>query len=91
MAQAVEARQSKIDFLNGLLASTDEIIAERQCFSLKDLAVNGRDLIVAGITEGVKIGVILNRLMDMVIDEEVANDRAILLEIACELKEKDQN
>ena len=91
MAQSETHRQAKLDKLDAIPPLIDEIIEQQQCFSLKDLAVNGRDLIVAGITEGVKIGVILNRLMDMVIDEEVANDRAILLEIACELKEKDQN
>ena len=60
----------------------DEIIGQNQCYSLKDLAVNGIDLIDIGITEGKKIGDILNKLTDMVIDEKIENDRTILLEIA---------
>ena len=77
-----DIRQSMTDALNGLLLSADGIIAEGQCFSLKDLAVNGRDLIAAGTAEGAAVGVILNRLLDMVIDGEAENDKEVLLEAA---------
>ena len=87
MAQAVEIREDKLNILNGLLVSLDETIGQQQCFSLKDLAVNGRDLINAGVPEGAKIGVILNKLMDMVIEDEAENDKLILLEITQKLKE----
>ena len=70
---------SNINKVEQILA---EVTTEQQCFSLKDLVVNGRDLIAAGVPEGAKIGVILNKLMDMVIDDESANDKAALLEIA---------
>jgi tRNA nucleotidyltransferase (CCA-adding enzyme) len=63
----------------------DEIIEQQQCFSLKDLAVNGRDLIDAGVPQGTKIGIILNKLMDMVIDDEAKNDKTVLLKIAKEI------
>ena len=82
MAQAVNIREDKLIVLDSLLVEFEEIIAQQQCFSLKDLAVNGRDLIEAGIAEGKQIGIILNKLMDMVIDEEAENDRVILLGIA---------
>jgi tRNA nucleotidyltransferase (CCA-adding enzyme) len=82
LAQAEHVRQDRIAELNGLLIKLDEILAEQQCFSLKDLEVNGRDLLEAGVPQGTQIGVILNRLMDMVIDDEAANDREVLLEIA---------
>jgi tRNA nucleotidyltransferase (CCA-adding enzyme) len=49
------------------------------------LAVNGRDLIEAGVPQGTQIGVILNKLMNMVLDDEAANDREVLLEIARKL------
>ena len=88
MAQAANVHNDKLNILNELLISTDEIIEQQQCFSLKDLAVNGRDLIEAGISEGAEIGVILNRLVDMVIDEEVANDKEVLLGLARKLREE---
>jgi len=83
--QLKQLKQETLDSLRRISAELDEIIARRQCFSLKDLAVNGRDLIEAGVPEGIKIGVILNRLMDMVIDEKAENDRAVLLGIAMEI------
>ena len=82
MAKSEKYRQAKMEVLNDILTVLDEIIEQNQCFSLKDLAVNGRDLIAAGVPEGVTIGRILNRLMDMVIDEQVENNKEKLLETA---------
>ena len=82
MAHAAGYGQKKANKLTKILTLVNEIIEQRQCFSLKDLAVNGDDLIALGIPEGVKVGIILNRLMNMVIDERVENDKAKLLEIA---------
>jgi tRNA nucleotidyltransferase (CCA-adding enzyme) len=64
-----------------VLPLVDAIIEQRQCYSLKDLAVNGRDLIDAGIPEGAQVGVLLNRLLDMVINEVAVNDKAALLAV----------
>jgi len=85
MAQSSYGRRKKIDDLTGLLILIDDIIKQRHCFALKDLAVNGRDLMNSGITKGVMIGIILNRLMDMVIDGQIENDKIILLETAYKL------
>jgi tRNA nucleotidyltransferase (CCA-adding enzyme) len=82
MAQSAGSRQKKIDELDEVLILMDEIVEQRQCFSLKDLAVNGSDLITLGIPGGVKIGAILNQLMDMVIEEQIENDKMKLLETA---------
>lgn len=65
-----------IDKANDLI---DEIIEQQQCFCLKDLAVNGKDLINEGIPKGAQIGIVLNRLMDMVIDDKIENDKEKLL------------
>ena len=55
-----------------------EIETENACLSLKDLAVNGHDLMELGI-RGRQIGEILNRLLDAVIDEAVPNEKTALL------------
>jgi hypothetical protein len=77
-----DRRQEKIDSLDSILLVIDEVIAQQECFSLKELAVNGRDLIDAGLAEGAAIGVMLNKLLDMVIEEQIENDKARLLEAA---------
>ncbi|MEG1820344.1 MAG: HD domain-containing protein [Oscillospiraceae bacterium] len=57
----------------------DEIVERDECFSLKKLNINGNDLIDIGITDGKKIGEILNLLLIEVIDTEVCNDKASLI------------
>ena len=49
---------------------------------LADLAVNGDDLIAIGYREGPALGAELARLLDVVVDDPAANDRATLLELA---------
>ena len=56
----------------------DELVAENSCLTLKDLAINGHDLMALGIT-GKEIGVHLNRLLSLVLDEEIKNEKAALL------------
>ena len=60
-------------------ALLEEISREDACLSLKDLAVNGHDLMALGI-RGREIGETLNRLLEKVIDEELPNAREVLLE-----------
>ena len=56
----------------------EEIRQEDACLSLRDLAVNGHDLIALGIT-GKAIGQTLNHLLEQVLDEALPNDRETLL------------
>lgn len=55
------------------------ILERKECLSLKELAVNGRDLIEAGIKPGKEIGEILNAFLNEVIEDPKKNDREILL------------
>ena len=58
-------------------------IREREeCTSLKDLAINGSDLIAAGFAPGKKLGEVLNRLLATVIEEPEKNRKEVLLELA---------
>jgi len=79
MAKVEEHRDIQLKQFDEVLQVLDEVIKEQQCFSLKDLAVDGRDLIAIGITEGSEIGTTLNRLLDMVIDGEIENEKETLL------------
>lgn len=64
--------------LRGLL---EEIRQENACLSLKDLAVNGRDLMALGI-RGRDVGQTLNALLEQVLDEAIPNQREALLDYA---------
>ncbi len=56
------------------------IIAENACVSLRDLAINGDDLIQLGIPEGKQIGTILDQLLEMILNEEVGNSKDALIQ-----------
>ena len=58
----------------------EEIRGENACLTLKDLAVNGHDLMALGI-RGKAIGETLNRLLNLVLEEAVPNEKPALLEV----------
>ena len=74
-----ETRLQKIDNIEYIL---EEVLQDDECFSLKDLAVNGKDLITIGYKPGKEIGEVLNNLLDLVISGEYKNEKEKLLEIA---------
>jgi tRNA nucleotidyltransferase (CCA-adding enzyme) len=57
-----------------------EVLEEKPAVSLKDLAINGKDLIDLGYQEGVELGGMLKRLLEIVIDKPELNRREKLLE-----------
>ncbi len=57
----------------------EEIREEGECFSLKDLAVNGQDLMAAGARPGPALGEALRYLLDLVIEDPALNQKEILL------------
>ena len=59
-----------------------EVLSQEQCFSLKQLKINGRDLLALGVPEGKAVGNILNRLLQEVIDGELENVHASLCDRA---------
>ena len=56
----------------------DALLAEQPCFTLKDLAVNGRDLIAAGL-KGKAVGEGLQMLLEAVMDGKLPNEKDALL------------
>ena len=62
----------------------EEIRAENACLTLKDLAVNGQDMLALGL-KGPQIGTTLNALLDAVLEERLPNDREALLRYAGEM------
>ena len=72
------SRQREIDEGEAIM---DALLEKDACFSLKQLAVNGRDMAALGL-EGPAIGQALQALLEAVMDGETDNDRAALLALA---------
>jgi tRNA nucleotidyltransferase (CCA-adding enzyme) len=64
-------------------AVLEELLREEACFSLRDLAVNGSDMIALGLS-GKTIGAALHACLDAVMEEKLPNDRTQLLAFARE-------
>ena len=74
-----KGRTAQLEDIRSLM---EQIKKENECFSLKDLAVNGNDLILAGCNKGKAVGDTLEKLLDAVIGEMVNNNKEELLEFA---------
>ena len=79
LAQSDYQRDKKLENLAGIEKCYQEILEKKQCVSLKELKVNGQDLIAAGIEKGPKIGQTLQTLLQEVIEEPEKNTREYLL------------
>lgn len=67
-------------------ALLEEVLAEASCLGLKDLAVNGRDLMALGYPAGKELGACLNRLLELVLEEKLPNEKEALLRQALEMR-----
>ena len=81
MAQSDYQREEKLQDLNKLKVIYEDIIARKDCLSLKDLAVTGSDLIAAGMEPGREIGQTLHKLLEVVLDEPECNRKEYLLSL----------
>ena len=68
-------RYAEFDAVQSLM---EQILNEDECFSLKDLAINGNDVLAKGL-RGKQVGVALQRSLDAVIDGIVSNEQRELL------------
>ncbi len=68
-----------------LLGALDSLLQKQPCFSLRSLAVNGRDLMALGIPKGPRIGEVLQALLERVMAGETGNQREQLLDAARQL------
>ncbi len=80
-AQNAMSMSQRLAYIDRIRERLDEVLESEQCFQLKDLAVNGNDLIQIGIPQSREIGKILNWLLDTVINGEVENDKNELLNL----------
>lgn len=77
----------KLALLEEKEAICHRVIERGDCFEVKMLAVNGRDLIQSGIKPGPLLGAVLEQLVEWVIDDPERNRKELLLEKAQEIKD----
>ncbi len=68
--------------LDKMESDTRKILGEGLPLEIKDLAVNGTDLITLGYDPGPILGAVLSELLELVLDDPAKNQRTNLLEIA---------
>ncbi|MEG2930078.1 MAG: polynucleotide adenylyltransferase, partial [Oscillospiraceae bacterium] len=74
-------REDKKKGIQEVKSQIDAILETKQCFTVKDLDIKGNDLITLGVKQGRDIGIVLNKLLDMVIEDRVDNKKEELISI----------
>ena len=77
-------KRDRLAFLDAVEAGLAKLEQENACFRLRDLAVNGDDLLAMGYSSGRQLGDTLYKLLDAVMDDACPNERASLLKLAKE-------
>lgn len=78
-AQSDYLRREKLDRVDKWQRLYEQIREQKQCVSLKTLAVTGSDLIAAGFEPGRRLGEILGRLLEIVLETPENNKKEYLL------------
>ncbi|MDE6314225.1 MAG: CCA tRNA nucleotidyltransferase [Lachnospiraceae bacterium] len=84
MAQSRYRREEKLAYLAELKCIYERVLEEKECISLKELAVNGKDMIALGVPQGKRMGEILKELFELVLEEPERNNREELLALVKE-------
>lgn len=70
--------QERVANIRAFSQIVDQVLEAEQCFSLRHLALNGRDLLDMGVPQGPEIGKILKALLEQVVEGGLPNERAAL-------------
>ena len=79
LAWKEEAQEKALADLRELEKIYEGILERGECVCIRELAVDGRDLIAAGVKQGKQIGEILGDLLEIVLEEPEKNTKEELL------------
>lgn len=79
LAQTPDKLESSLKEIQAIELIFKDIVKEKDCTTLKDLDVTGKDLIDIGVAQGKEIGIVLNKLLEEVINEKLSNKKESLL------------
>jgi len=85
LAQNPEYLEEQLVNLDDIVTCYNQVIAENQCFQIKDLAISGHDLLELGLKQGKEIGITLKILLNEIIEEPELNTKAYLISRAVTL------
>lgn len=74
-AQSSYERRGKLENIIQIRELYRNALRNKECVTLKDLAVTGTDLINLGIAPGKELGTLLNELLDIVIEDPAWNQK----------------
>ena len=77
-----------IEYIDRISKIYRELLEASNCLKLRDLAINGQDLIDLGFHEGREIGRALAVLFEKVLEDPSLNDKAVLTRMAGEMLTK---
>jgi len=80
--QKFDLIKERLEQNNNIRTLAMEVINQEEPFAIKDLVINGDDLIAIGFKQGRDIGEVLNALLDMVMRVPAFNERVVLLGFA---------
>ena len=83
----VKARRNEVAAFEARMTE----LSKTACYTMRQLAVNGGDLMEAGLPAGPAVGATLQRLLTAVMEGRVLNERAALLEFALSGNEKGES
>ena len=86
LAQSDYQRQKKLTYVSDYEKLYQDIIKHGDCLEVKQLAITGRDVMALGIPQGRQVGEVLNRLLELTLDDPAKNDRRYLLDQVKQLK-----
>lgn len=78
-AQSDYKKEEKLRYVDEYEAVYRQILEEKQCLSVRDLAVDGSDLLAAGVPQGRVVGEKLHALLELVLEDPGRNTREYLL------------
>ena len=87
LAKTEFARETHLPALDAVREAYAEIVEADDCLTLKELQLNGKDLMAMGIAPGKEIGRILGACLEWVLDEPERNKKDLLTEYVKRLQE----
>ena len=82
LAHAPATRETAVANVDKWSALLERVLAQKPCLSVKDLAVDGNDLLRLGMEPGPRMGRLLNEMLEQVAEGTLKNDQAALLAYA---------
>lgn len=79
LAQSGYRRAEKLQYIEEYEACYNRILEKEQCLSLKELTVTGADLIAEGMKPGPQLGMVLQELFEMVLEDPRKNTKEYLM------------